>query len=97
TTPNICDIVDKPLLVGYALYHYTYSTWEGRSIYMGDLYVKPEFKKKIENIVKSYVPKMRATIAIEMQCPRLDFVVLNWNVNSIDYYKQKSAFDLTGT
>ncbi|XP_053086192.1 spermidine/spermine N(1)-acetyltransferase-like protein 1 isoform X1 [Pangasianodon hypophthalmus] len=32
--------------VGYALYFYTYSTWKGRSIYMEDLYVMPEFRGK---------------------------------------------------
>lgn len=26
-------------LVGYALYYYTYSTWEGRSVCMEDLFV----------------------------------------------------------
>ena len=29
-------------LIGYVLYFYIYSTWEGRSIYMEDLYVTPE-------------------------------------------------------
>ena len=28
-------------LVGYVLFFYTYSTWEGRSVYMEDLYVTP--------------------------------------------------------
>jgi ribosomal protein S18 acetylase RimI-like enzyme len=35
---------DAPFLVGYALYFYTYSTWDGRVLYMEDLYVKPEFR-----------------------------------------------------
>lgn len=30
--------------VGYVLYFYTYSTWKGRSVYMEDLYVMPEFR-----------------------------------------------------
>lgn len=30
--------------VGYALYFYTYSSWKGRSVYMEDLYVMPEFR-----------------------------------------------------
>ncbi|KAJ8416651.1 hypothetical protein AAFF_G00325290 [Aldrovandia affinis] len=32
--------------VGYALYFYTYSSWKGRSVYMEDLYVMPEFRGK---------------------------------------------------
>ncbi|XP_076606715.1 diamine acetyltransferase 2b isoform X2 [Chaetodon auriga] len=31
-------------IVGYALYFYTYSTWKGRSVYLEDLYVMPEFR-----------------------------------------------------
>lgn len=30
--------------IGYALYFYSYSSWKGRSIYMEDLYVMPEFR-----------------------------------------------------
>lgn len=33
-----------PELIGYALYFYTYSTWEGRMLYMEDLYVCPEYR-----------------------------------------------------
>uniref|UniRef100_A0A0E9VUX4 N-acetyltransferase domain-containing protein n=1 Tax=Anguilla anguilla TaxID=7936 RepID=A0A0E9VUX4_ANGAN len=32
--------------VGYALYFYTYSTWKGRSVYLEDIYVMPEFRGK---------------------------------------------------
>ena len=31
-------------LVGYALYYYTYSTWNGRTIYVEDLFVKEEYR-----------------------------------------------------
>lgn len=34
-------------VVGYALYFYTYSTWKGRSVFVEDLYVMPEFRGKI--------------------------------------------------
>ncbi|CAG2186262.1 SAT [Mytilus edulis] len=90
----VAELKDKPLLVGYALYYYSYSTWEGRSIYMEDLYVKPEFRGKG---IGTQLWKSVTKVGIEKQCSRLDFIVLNWNVNSIEYYKQKGAFDLTGT
>ncbi|RXN06813.1 N-alpha-acetyltransferase auxiliary subunit [Labeo rohita] len=32
--------------VGYALFFYTYSTWKGRTVYMEDLYVMPEYRGK---------------------------------------------------
>lgn len=34
-------------LVGYALYYYTYSTWNGRTIYVEDLFVKEEYRSNL--------------------------------------------------
>lgn len=31
-------------IVGYALYYYAYSTWEGKSIFLEDLYVQPAYR-----------------------------------------------------
>lgn len=36
----------KQQLIGYAIYFYSYSTWEGKSIYLEDLYVTPEYRAK---------------------------------------------------
>ncbi|XP_073420955.1 thialysine N-epsilon-acetyltransferase isoform X2 [Dendrobates tinctorius] len=36
--------VEGPRLVGYALSFLTYSTWEGRALYLEDLYVMPEYR-----------------------------------------------------
>jgi diamine N-acetyltransferase len=33
-------------LVGYVLSHFLYSTFEGRSIHMEDIYVDPDFRGK---------------------------------------------------
>jgi ribosomal protein S18 acetylase RimI-like enzyme len=54
---------DAPFLVGYALYFYTYSTWDGRVLYMEDLYVKPEFRgNKIGTQLWKAVTKVTNTI-----------------------------------
>ena len=37
---------DNETLVGFVLFFYTYSTWEGRSVYMEDLYVTPTHRNK---------------------------------------------------
>lgn len=34
-------------------------------------------------------------IGLEKKCSRLDFVVLDWNKNSIEYYKRKGSIDMT--
>jgi len=33
-------------LVGYALYFFTYSTWEGPAVYLEDLYVRAEYRSR---------------------------------------------------
>ena len=44
---QVAESKENPdILVGYVLYFYTYSTWEGPSVYMEDLYVTPTERKK---------------------------------------------------
>jgi diamine N-acetyltransferase len=33
------------MIVGYAVYYYTYSTWHGKAIYLEDIYVMAEYRK----------------------------------------------------
>ncbi|KAK2566712.1 Thialysine N-epsilon-acetyltransferase [Acropora cervicornis] len=40
------DALPKKRAVGYAIFFQTYSTWEGRSLYLEDLYVDPIAVKK---------------------------------------------------
>ena len=34
-------------LVGYALYFFNYSTWQGRVLYLEDLYIRAEYRSKL--------------------------------------------------
>uniref|UniRef100_A0AAZ3P8M1 N-acetyltransferase domain-containing protein n=1 Tax=Oncorhynchus tshawytscha TaxID=74940 RepID=A0AAZ3P8M1_ONCTS len=79
-------------VVGYALYFYTYSTWKGRSVYMEDLYVMPDFRGK--GIGTGLMAKV-AQVGVEKQCVRLQLSVLEWNKPSLDFYIAKGAEDLT--
>nr|XP_057942726.1 thialysine N-epsilon-acetyltransferase-like [Doryrhamphus excisus] len=78
--------------VGYALYFYIYSTWKGRSMYLEDLYVMPEFRGF--GIGKGLLSTV-AKVAKEKQCVRLQLSVLDWNTPSRDFYAAKGAQDLT--
>ncbi|KAI5615813.1 diamine N-acetyltransferase 2 isoform 1, partial [Silurus asotus] len=78
--------------VGYVLFFYTYSTWKGRSIYMEDLYVMPEFRGK--GVGKALMASV-AQVCVEQQCVRLQFSVLDWNKASLDFYMSKGAENLT--
>ena len=74
---------------GFALYFYSYSTWEGRAgIYLEDLFVRPEFRGK--GIGKALLTKV-AAIAVAEDLPRFEWSVLDWNQPSIDFYHQMGA------
>ncbi|KYN04570.1 PREDICTED: diamine acetyltransferase 2-like isoform X1 [Cyphomyrmex costatus] len=78
-------------VIGYTLSYYTYSTWCGKSMYLEDIYVTPDFRGKH---VGSKLIKAVAKEAIENDCHKLDFVVLQWNPAQ-EFYKMLGASDLT--
>lgn len=92
--PNLVVIGPNPstAIVGFVLYVYIYSTWEGKSIWMEDLYVKPNYRG---HGIGSKLWKQVAIEAINNDCKRIDFYVLNWNKSSIDFYHSQGAIDLT--
>ena len=80
-------------LVGFVLFFYTYSTWEGRSVYMEDLYVTPTCRGK--GIGKK-LWQACVKAGLDLNCTRCNFSVLDWNKPSIEFYKSKGAVDLSG-
>ena len=42
---HVADIAPRKL-AGFVLYFWTYSTWEGKAVYMEDLYVSPDWRGK---------------------------------------------------
>jgi GNAT superfamily N-acetyltransferase len=74
---------------GFALYFFQYSTWEGRpSLYLEDLFVRPAFRKN--GIGKALFVRL-AQIAVERQCTRFQWEVLDWNQPAIDFYESLGA------
>jgi len=74
---------------GFALYFYSYSTWQGRAgIYLEDLFVRPEFRGK--GIGKALLTKV-AAVAVDEGCARFEWSVLDWNKPSIAFYHQMGA------
>ncbi len=73
---------------GFALYHPTYSTWQGRSLYLEDLYVKPEYRGR------GLGTELLARVAAEAKaqgCARLDWSVLTWNEPALRVYERIGA------
>ena len=75
--------------VGFALFFHNFSTFLGRAgLYLEDLFVKPAYRGK------GYGKGLLATlakIALERGCGRLEWVCLDWNKPSIDFYKSLGA------
>ncbi len=81
-------------LIGYVLYFYKYSTWNGRCLWMEDIYVKPQYRR---NGIGFKLWQSVAKHAVRESCARLEFNVLDWNSNSIQFYLKFGAINLTQT
>ena len=74
---------------GFALFFHNYSTWLGkRGIYLEDLFVRPPARK---HGIGFALLRELARIAVERDCGRLDWSVLNWNELAISFYKRIGA------
>jgi GNAT superfamily N-acetyltransferase len=74
---------------GFAFYFFSYSTWLGRpGLYLEDLFVFPEFRGL--GIGKALLQRV-AAIAVEKECPRLSWEVLDWNTPAIEFYSAMGA------
>jgi len=78
--------------VGYALFFYNFSTFTGRpGIYLEDIYVDKEMRDKgFGKCLLAYIAKL----AVERNCTRVDWSVLDWNEPSIQFYRSIGAIPM---
>ena len=75
--------------VGFALFFHNFSTFVGRSgLYLEDVFVKPAYRGR--GYGKALLKRL-ARIALERNCGRFEWVCLDWNQPSIDFYKSLRA------
>ncbi|MEA5552788.1 GNAT family N-acetyltransferase [Anabaena cylindrica UHCC 0172] len=75
--------------VGFALFFHNYSTFLTKpGIYLEDLFVLPEFRR--QGVGKALLTKL-AKIAVERDCGRLEWSVLDWNVSAQAFYRHMGA------
>jgi GNAT superfamily N-acetyltransferase len=75
--------------VGFALFFHNYSTFLAQpGIYLEDLFVKPEYRGR--GYGKALLARL-AQIAVERNCGRVDWAVLDWNEPSIAFYESLGA------
>ncbi|MFN6517774.1 MAG: GNAT family N-acetyltransferase [Nostoc sp. CreGUA01] len=75
--------------VGFALFFHNYSTFLTKpGIYLEDLFVLPEYRR--QGIGKAILTKV-AQIAVERNCGRLEWSVLDWNESAQAFYRSMGA------
>ncbi len=75
-------------VLGMALFYNRFSTWKGLSIHLEDLIVKQKHRKK--GIGKALFEALIKHAKSE-NINRLEWVVLDWNTDAIEFYKSYGA------
>ena len=83
----IAEYQDQP--VGFALFFHNYSTFLGRpGLYLEDLYIQPAMRGKgFGKTLLAYL----AALALERDCGRLEWWVLDRNQPAKDFYRSLGA------
>lgn len=86
----VCEMDLK--IIGYAVYYFTFSTFLGKGgLYLEDIYVQKQYR--LHGIGKAFFRKL-ARICDEKDLKRLEWVCLNWNEPSIDFYENMGAVNM---
>jgi GNAT superfamily N-acetyltransferase len=88
----IAELAGVP--VGYALFFHNFSTFTGRpGIYLEDLYVLPKHRGQgFGKLLLAYLARK----AVDMNCTRVEWSVLDWNQPAIDFYRSIGALPMDG-
>lgn len=84
-----CFIAENEMeILGMALVYFRFSTWKGRTVHLEDLIVKQKYRGHgigtlLYNNVVAY--------AKEQGVKRVEWVVLDWNQNAIEFYEKSGA------
>jgi GNAT superfamily N-acetyltransferase len=74
---------------GFALYFHNFSTFLGRhGLYLEDLFVRPAFRAL--GVGKALLRHL-AQVALERDCGRFEWAVLDWNRSARDFYEALGA------
>ncbi len=74
---------------GFALFFHNFSTFRGkRGLYLEDLFVQPAYRGK--GIGKALLQRL-AGIAVQRDCARFEWAVLDWNQPARDFYESLGA------
>lgn len=75
--------------IGFAVYFFSYSTWLGKpGLFLEDLFVLPEHRG--DGAGKGLLVRL-AQLAVDKDCGRMEWNVLNWNSPAIGFYESLKA------
>ncbi|WP_223250194.1 GNAT family N-acetyltransferase [Marilutibacter maris] len=79
---------------GFALFFHNFSTWQGRrGLYLEDLFVRPQFRGRgVGHALIAYL----ARLAVQRDCARFEWSVLDWNAPAIGFYRRIGAVGMDG-
>ncbi len=75
-------------IMGMALVYFRFSTWKGRTVHLEDLIVKQQYRS---NNIGTLLYNAVITYAKAQGVKRVEWVVLDWNKNAIDFYEKSGA------
>ena len=81
-------ISEEDEIIGYATHFFAYFTWIGKSLYMDDLFVKPDYRG---NGIGSKLINQVIDFAKSENCKKLHWQVSEWNQPAIVFYKSLGA------
>ena len=77
---------------GFALFFHNFSTFLGkRGLYLEDLFVRPAFRG---SGLGKHLMATLARIAVQRDCGRFEWSVLDWNAPAIGFYRKLGATGL---
>jgi GNAT superfamily N-acetyltransferase len=83
----VAELGDLP--IGFALFFHNYSTFLTQpGLYLEDVFVRPEYRR--QGVGKALLAAV-AKIAVDRGCGRLEWSVLEWNHNAIEFYQSLGA------
>lgn len=83
----LCEQDGQP--VGFAVYFYNYSTWQGQNgLYLEDLFVSPQYRGQGAGV---QLLRYLAQHAVKNNCGRFEWSVLDWNTPAIEFYQALGA------
>jgi GNAT superfamily N-acetyltransferase len=86
---RLLEIEHDNEIAGYVIYYFTYSSFLAkRSLYLEDIFISEKYRNK--GIGKLVFEKL-IKIAKKNECGRIEWIVLDWNQNAINFYDKLGA------